>query len=95
MTLSEQQKKIIAEHPLGHALESVRDKLREPNDADETRRESIASLLGALVLSSAAFKLPSPDGNDNEAGRLLALRLDVQGGKIANLDQFRPLVRHV
>ncbi|KAK3946647.1 hypothetical protein QBC32DRAFT_248979, partial [Pseudoneurospora amorphoporcata] len=95
MTLSEQQKEVIAEYPLGDALDRVRNKLRDSNEADDTYRESTAALLLALVGSSAAFKLPSPDGNGNEAGRLLALRLDVQGGKIANLDQFRPLVRHV
>ncbi|KAH7633172.1 serine/threonine-protein kinase Sgk2 [Sordaria sp. MPI-SDFR-AT-0083] len=95
MTLLEEQKEIISERPLGDTLDRVRDKLRDANEADDAYRESIASLLLALVGSSAAFKLPSPDGNSNVAARLFPIQQDLQGGKIANLDPFRPLVRLV
>ncbi|CCC11950.1 hypothetical protein SMACR_08953 [Sordaria macrospora] len=93
MTLSEEQKEIISERPLGHTLDRVRDNLRDSNKADGTYRESITSLLGALILSPAAHSLSSPDGYGTVTVRLLGLRQDVQGGKIANLDPFRPLVR--
>ncbi|KAK3946545.1 hypothetical protein QBC32DRAFT_149789, partial [Pseudoneurospora amorphoporcata] len=95
MTLSEQQKEVIAEYPLGDALDRVRNKLRDSNEADDTYRESIAALLLALVGSSAAFKLPSPDGNVDVADKLFFIRKDVGSGKIANLDPFGPLVRLV
>ncbi|KAH7629789.1 hypothetical protein B0T09DRAFT_399404 [Sordaria sp. MPI-SDFR-AT-0083] len=95
MTLSEEQKEIISDRPLGDSLDRVRDKLRDANEAEDAYRESIASLLGALVLSAAAFKLPSSDGNVEVADKLFYIRKDIQGGKIANLDPFRPLVRLV
>ncbi|KAJ4392640.1 hypothetical protein N0V85_006913 [Neurospora sp. IMI 360204] len=89
---SEQQKKIIAEHPLGGTLDSVRDKLRDSNEADETHRGYIADLLHALIDSPAACKFPFPDQVDR---RLFALRRDVRNGEIVNLHPFRPLVRVV
>ncbi|KAI0448354.1 serine/threonine-protein kinase Sgk2 [Xylaria acuta] len=77
-----QQIKIVSERPLNDTLDRFRDKL--PDDADDPRQEDIASLLLALVGSTAAFSLPSPDGSGNH----------VRGG-VVKLDQFRPLVRYV
>ncbi|KAI1422804.1 serine/threonine-protein kinase Sgk2 [Xylaria sp. FL1777] len=92
MTLTEQQTKIIAERPLNDALDCFRDKL--PDDVDDLRQEDIVSLLQALVLSTAAFGLPSPNGSGNVAITLLSIVEHVRGG-VVKLDQFRPLVRHV
>ena len=64
--------------------------MRDSNGADKIYREYIVKLLIQLVLTTAAAKFPF-----NVALRLLDLGRDVFLGKIANLDLFRPLVRHV
>ncbi|KAI3317111.1 serine/threonine-protein kinase Sgk2 [Xylariaceae sp. AK1471] len=92
MRLTEQQEKIISERPLNGTLDHFRDKLRD--NADDPRQEDIASLLLALVGSTAAFSLPSPDGSGNVAAKLFSIQQHVRGG-VVKLDQFRPLVRHV
>ncbi|KAI0431092.1 serine/threonine-protein kinase Sgk2 [Xylaria sp. FL1042] len=92
MALTEHQIKIISERPLNDTLDRFRDKLRD--DADEPRQEDIASLLLALVGSTAAFSLPSPDGSGNVAVKLFSIVQHVRGG-VVKLDQFRPLARHV
>ncbi|RWA06396.1 hypothetical protein EKO27_g8714 [Xylaria grammica] len=92
MTLTEHQIKIILERPLDDTLDRFRDKLRD--DADDLRQEDIANLLGALVVSPAAFSIPSPDGSGNVAVKLFSIQQHVRGG-VVKLDQFRPLVRHV
>ncbi|KAI0904635.1 serine/threonine-protein kinase Sgk2 [Ustulina deusta] len=92
MTLTKQQIKIIAERPLNDTVDRFRDKL--PDDADDLRQEDITHLLGALVISPAAFSLPSPDGSGNVAVKLLSIIQHVRGG-VVKLDQFRPLVCHV
>ena len=90
MTLSEQQKKIIADYPLGGTLDNIRNKLRDSNEADEMYQTYISGLLALLTSLTAVIEFPL-----NVAGRLVALRLDLRNGKIANLDPFRPLVRAV
>ncbi|EGO59975.1 hypothetical protein NEUTE1DRAFT_109424 [Neurospora tetrasperma FGSC 2508] len=55
--LSEQQKKIIAKNPLGGTLDSVREKLRDSNEADKTHRKNIADLIQALCGSSAGCEI--------------------------------------
>ncbi|KAI1156562.1 serine/threonine-protein kinase Sgk2 [Nemania diffusa] len=92
MALTAHQIKLISEHPLDDTLDHVRDKLRD--DADDLRQEDITTLLGALVVSSTAFSLPSPDGSGNVGFKLLSIIQHVRGD-VVNLDQFRPLVRHV
>ncbi|KAI1271451.1 serine/threonine-protein kinase Sgk2 [Xylaria sp. FL0933] len=82
MAFTEEQTKIISEHPLNNTLDRFRDKLRD--NADEPLQEDVASLLSTLAGSVAAFNLPSLDGSGNH----------VRGG-VLKLDQFRPLVRHV
>ncbi|KAH7635785.1 hypothetical protein B0T09DRAFT_390551 [Sordaria sp. MPI-SDFR-AT-0083] len=52
----EKQKEIISERPLADTLDRVRNNLCDSNEADNTYRESIASLLGALILSPAAHR---------------------------------------
>ncbi|KAG6194295.1 hypothetical protein E4U35_000710, partial [Claviceps purpurea] len=69
MALTEQQIKIISERPLKNRLDDLRDKLRD--NVDNPQEEDIADLLGVLLGSPAALILPSPDGNDVVAGKLL------------------------
>ncbi|KAK3485800.1 uncharacterized protein B0T23DRAFT_448461 [Neurospora hispaniola] len=91
--LSEQQKKIIAKNPLGRTLDSVREKLRDSNEADKTHRKNIADLIQALCGSSAGCEILILDDG---ILRLLCMRMEVRDGKkTANLDLFRPLVRVV
>ncbi|KAI1195731.1 serine/threonine-protein kinase Sgk2 [Nemania serpens] len=92
MSLTEEQIKIISECPLDDTLDRFRDELRD--DADDLRQEDIAALLGALVVSPAAFSLPSLDRGGNVAIRLLSIIQHVREG-VVKPDQFRPLIRHV
>ncbi|KAI0838871.1 serine/threonine-protein kinase Sgk2 [Hypoxylon sp. FL0890] len=92
MTLTEQQIKITSERPLNDTLDHVRDKLRD--NADDLRQDDIANLLGALVVSPAAFSIPSPDGSGNVAVKLLSIIQHVRGG-VLKLDRFLPLVHCV
>jgi hypothetical protein len=89
MALTEQQIKTISELPLKYGLDHPREGLR--NDVDNPH---IASLLGALIGSPAAFRLPSPDGYGDVAGRLFSIQQSVREGAV-QLDEFRPLVRLV
>jgi hypothetical protein len=93
MALTQQAIEIISERPLQDALDHLRPKLCDFDNAS-LRQENVASLLLALVGSPAAFCLPSPDGSGNVAVKLFSIQQHVRGG-IVNLDQFRPLVRHV
>ncbi|KAF3352309.1 hypothetical protein ACHAQF_008839 [Verticillium nonalfalfae] len=93
MTLSEEVLRIIADRPLGALLDTLRDKLRDTDTTDEPQQEDVASLLSALVGSTAAFSLPSPDGRGDVATVLLAVLKRIRGGLVA-LGQFRPLIRH-
>ncbi|KKF92201.1 hypothetical protein CFO_g5447 [Ceratocystis platani] len=92
MALTEEQIKIISEKPLKDAFYIIEGTLR--NDDDDPRNEDIAELLYAVLASPAAFSLPSPDGNGNMVGKLLSIRENVRRGAF-DLDEFRPLVRHV
>ncbi|GKU11172.1 unnamed protein product [Fusarium langsethiae] len=94
MTLLEKQLQIISERPLNDTLDPLRDKLRDTNEADDPAREDVASLLGALVASPAAFNLPSPDGSGEIATQLFTVLQRVRGG-LVELGQFHPLIRHV
>lgn len=93
MTLGEEQIKIINKHPLRDALEHFRQKLCDSDDSD-LGREDIASLLGTLVISTAAYILPSPDRSNNVAAKLFSIQQHVKGGR-ANLEQFLTLARCV
>lgn len=89
MALDEDQIKIITENPLEAALKDVRGKLRDC--ADVPPGGIVASLLGALVTSLAAFNLPAPDGSGNVAGKLFVIQQNVRGGSL-KLEKSRPLI---
>ena len=91
MTLTDEQLKIIAERPLKDSLQVVRTKLRQFDTVNRACGEDIAGLLGALVISPAAFNLPLPDGSGNVATKLFAIQQLVRAGE-SNLVRFRPLV---
>ncbi|KAI0525828.1 serine/threonine-protein kinase Sgk2 [Xylaria bambusicola] len=92
MPLSQQAKDIISELPLDDTLDSSQRKLGK--NLDNPRREDIASLLGALVISPTAFKLSSPDGSGNVAAKLFSIQQHVRGG-LMKLDHFYSLFHHV
>ncbi|CAH0054794.1 unnamed protein product [Clonostachys solani] len=95
MVLAQQAIDIILKRPLNDTLEHCRRKLGDLHDT-KPRQEDVASILGALVVSPVAFSLISPDGNGSIAARLLSIAQLVRGGGTgADLDHFRPLVRHV
>lgn len=96
MTLTEQQIEIIAKFPLNNALDHIRDNLSDYKEADNPRQEHVTSVLGALVASHAAFRLPSPNGSGSLAVKLISIKGHVQENLDAiKLDEFRPLIRHV
>ncbi|KID96855.1 serine/threonine-protein kinase Sgk2, partial [Metarhizium majus ARSEF 297] len=92
MTLTKQQVKIILEHPLNDALDNSREKLYDPTKPGVPRQEDVASILGALIVSPAAFNLPCSDGRGNVAVRLLSIKQHVPG---LGSELFDPLVRCV
>ncbi|ATY66737.1 serine threonine-kinase Sgk2 [Cordyceps militaris] len=81
MALSDEQIKIIMDHPLN----DLPAKLRNLDDSNQTWRDGIAILLQTIIDSSAACNLPS------FALRLFTIRQNVRGG-LLKFDQFRPLV---
>jgi hypothetical protein len=92
MALSEEQVKIIAEHPLNDLLAHFAAKLCSLKESNEGWRADIVGLLGAIVISPAADCLPLSDGSGNVAEKLFAIRQrEVRGGTL-KFDQFRPLV---
>ncbi|KJZ70169.1 hypothetical protein HIM_10429 [Hirsutella minnesotensis 3608] len=94
MTLTEQQLEVISNRPFNDTLDHIREKLRDCNEVDNLRQEDIASLLGALVASPAAFSFPSTDGNGSVAVRLLSILKHIRGGG-GKPELFLPLVRRV
>ncbi|PHH87968.1 hypothetical protein CDD83_8169 [Cordyceps sp. RAO-2017] len=94
MSLTEKHIKIISERPLNDILDPFRAKLRDSNQADDSRQEDISSLLSALVGSTAAFSLPSPDGSGNLAAKLFTIQQHVWGGTVKSA-HFRSLIRCV
>ena len=94
MNLTDEQLRIIAERPLQDALHGVRDKLCQFDAGNRVCREDIASLLGVLVISPAAFNLPLPDGSGNVATKLFAVQQLVRAGGLS-LEQFCGLVDSV
>ncbi|KAL7899215.1 serine/threonine-protein kinase Sgk2 [Trichoderma sp. SZMC 28014] len=94
MTLTQKQEEIIAEIPLGGTLAPVRDRLCDANntDADDIGKE-IATILSALVTSTAAYNLIAPDGR-NVAERLLPILQRVRRGTIQP-GHFSALIRCV
>jgi hypothetical protein len=82
MTLSEEVLQNISHRPLGIILDTLRDKLRDTNTANEPQQEDVPSLLSTLVGSTAAFSLPSPDGRGDVASVLLAILQGIRMGLV-------------
>ncbi|OAA41627.1 serine/threonine-protein kinase Sgk2 [Metarhizium rileyi] len=89
MALSEDQIRIIAKNPLNDALKNIRIQLRHCDDVPS--EHIVASLLGALVTSSAALDLPAPDGTTDVAEKLFIIRRNVRGDTL-KLKNFKPLI---
>ncbi|KJZ68955.1 hypothetical protein HIM_11652 [Hirsutella minnesotensis 3608] len=83
MTLTAKQISVIAANPLEDSLTSVRDKLRACTG--EPSESIVASLLGALVTSTAALDLPG-----DVAEKLFRIRRKVRAGEVGT-QQFKPL----
>ncbi|KGQ04672.1 hypothetical protein BBAD15_g10080 [Beauveria bassiana D1-5] len=94
MTLTEEQRKVIADYPLDDSLSRFSDKLCYLDGSKDTWRSDIATVLSILVGSSAAFNLHLSDGNSNVAGRLIPIPQKVRGGSL-EYDHFRPLANAV
>jgi hypothetical protein len=90
MALREDQIKVIAENPLDEVLKDIRVKLRDCADAPP--EGVVANLLGALILSPAAFNLFPSDGKANVASRLLSVRQNIREIEPATL---QALVRSI
>ena len=89
MSLNDTQLKIIAENPLNDTLAGVRAKLQHSDDP--LHENTVATLLGALVSSSAALDLLLLDGSSDVAEKLFAIRRKVRGGTLG-LEKFRPIL---
>ncbi|KAI1158965.1 hypothetical protein F5B18DRAFT_47246 [Nemania serpens] len=92
MALTQHARDVISKLPLDDTLDSPRRKLRQ--HIDDPRREDIASLLGALVISPTAFQLLYPEGSGNVAAKLFSIQQNVRGD-LVKLEYFDSLVRHV
>ncbi|KAK2603987.1 hypothetical protein QQS21_003823 [Conoideocrella luteorostrata] len=90
MPLTTQHIKVITEYPLNETLNPFRAKLLERED-ENAREGDIADLLGALVVSQAAYNLTAPDSNGNVAARLFSIQQRVRGG-VMKVDHFSRLV---
>ncbi|KAI1271423.1 serine/threonine-protein kinase Sgk2 [Xylaria sp. FL0933] len=88
MTLSEDQIKIIAEHPLSEDLKKVRGELHDC--ADVLSQNTLVRILGVLISSTAAFRLLLPSGRSIVPSLIEVLR-DVSDGT-SSIERLRPLV---
>ncbi|KAI0195354.1 serine/threonine-protein kinase Sgk2 [Xylaria flabelliformis] len=89
MTLTEEQTKIISQHPL--ELDSLRNKL--PDNVNNLQAKDVIVLLRALVFSPAARSLPS-NQHDNIAHALFSIELRIETGQV-KFDHFRSVVNYV
>lgn len=94
MALSEEQIKIIADHPLKDLLARFPTKLRTLTESTRSWRAEIAGLLGALVMSPAAYNLHLPQEGGNVATKLFPIQQNVQGGSLG-FSHFHPLINTV
>ena len=105
--LSQNDRNIIAEHPLDKWLDHLRDPLRkaeanyEPhslshhdavNGADSGPQTAISSLLTTLMGHEVALNLRSKTGRGDIASDLLALRRRLRNGDF-NYEYYRTLLR--
>lgn len=91
MTLTEEQLNIFARHPLDDSLARFTDKLSHLEGSTEVWRTEIATLLGLLVATPAAYNLPSREDGCTVAVKLFPIQPNVRGGS-PKFDHFRPLI---
>ncbi len=97
-TLSQDDRTIVAEHPLDNALDHLRGSLRTAekfcdvadDNSDQRLQKATLEFFGALLLSEAANYLPSKTENRNVASDLLKLRERIQKGGL-NYQYYRTL----
>ena len=107
--LSQNERNIVAEHPLGPALHHVREPLRKTeqsyeagslsfdgatDSSDYDPQEAMSKLLLALMGHKVAYNLRSKTGNSNVATELSKLFGLVQSGRY-NYEHYRALSRLV
>jgi len=107
--LSQDDRTIIAEHPLDDSLDHLRDVFRKAEQSykpgaiaydgavdrsDQGLQKATSRLLSALMGSDVALYLPSGIGNRNVASDLLRVRERVQKGDF-NYEHYRALSRFV
>lgn len=78
-------------HPLQGTLASFPAKLHNIQNSGGDWRANIASLLLALIDSTASFNLPTADGSAKVLDKLLVVYRKVRGGAF-ELSQFKPLI---
>jgi hypothetical protein len=94
MALSEEQVRIIADHPLNDLLAHFPAKLYPLKESNGVWRAEVASLLSVLVDSTTAYNLPSSDGG-NVADKLFTIRQKVRLGGSLKLDDFSAIINAV
>ncbi|KAK2591533.1 hypothetical protein QQS21_010783 [Conoideocrella luteorostrata] len=93
MTLTEEQIKIIADHPLDDSLIPFLEKLSHLEGSNGAWRADVASLLSVLVDSTAAYNLTSPGGGgSNIADKLFTIRQKVRLGGSLKLEDFKTTI---
>lgn len=92
MTLTDEQTKIIADHPLNDLLAQFPAKLRDLKESNKAWRGDIASLLGALVISPAADYLSLSGGGGSVAEKLFVIRREEVRSGLLKFEQLCPLV---
>ncbi|KAL7894913.1 serine/threonine-protein kinase Sgk2 [Trichoderma sp. SZMC 28014] len=92
MTLGEEQIRVIKSFPFRDPLSRFQVELCDLKASDESWRSSISSLLLAILDSTAAFRLPAPDGIGNVATKLFSILQNARTNTSLQLEQFRPLV---
>ncbi|XP_044714552.1 uncharacterized protein HRG_11906 [Hirsutella rhossiliensis] len=93
MTLTEQQISLISKNPLNDTLDRSQVKLSGCDETDQALRDEIASLLSALVGSTAAFN-PCSRWKRRFGGEALFCTT-TRSRRWVKLDHFRPLIRSV
>ncbi|TWU70914.1 hypothetical protein ED733_000409 [Metarhizium rileyi] len=82
MPLTEQQINVISGHPLNDTLDRFRDKLRDLDESDRSWHDATATIILALVDTSAALNLDSRSGKETLADDLFPIYLSVRRGSL-------------
>ncbi|KAK2590651.1 hypothetical protein QQS21_011664 [Conoideocrella luteorostrata] len=92
MALSEEQVNTIVGYPLGDTLDGLIAKLRSLKEPqEEAWHDDVATLLGALLSSKAAYNLSLSDGMGNVADKLFVIQKQVRGASLS-FSHFRHLI---